>query len=172
MKSKSTCHKCGNIRHWASDHASGGSYHNTKYEVEAQKKNADQKPKNVLSFNMSHFGNIVNATSNCSNVPLLDDAAPYSGMGTDEFELLAPILLPNWNGEYEPLPESVSNRPYWQYGSGNHASESRRIIGSVMLFARTDLGNCVDIRHLIIEGSSQWLIGKNVTKHCNIEHIS
>eukprot|EP00171_Calliarthron_tuberculosum_P000101 IDg101t1 len=30
----------------------------------------------------------------------------------------------------------------------------------------------VRVRHLIIQGSSQWVIGRNVTKHCNIIHIN
>lgn len=62
-------------------------------------------------------------------------------------------------------------RPLWQYGSGKHKSEVRRIIGSLFLTAMSDSGNPIRMRHLIVEGSSQWVIGRNVTKSCDILQI-
>lgn len=61
--------------------------------------------------------------------------------------------------------------PYWQYGTGQHSSETRKNLGSVVLSARTDHNNMIHIRHLVIEGSSQWIIGRNVTRFGNIIHI-
>lgn len=45
------------------------------------------------------------------------------------------------------------------------------MIGSEVLFMSSHLGDVVSVRHLIIENSSQWVIGRNVTKFSNIVHI-
>lgn len=103
--------------------------------------------------------------------PLLDDGAPYSGIRSAEFTVLQPVLLPSWNGQLQSLPEELQSRPFWQYGSGGHFSESRRILGSVLLCAKSLNENLFSIRHLIIEGSSQWVAERIVMKLCNIEHI-
>ena len=42
---------------------------------------------------------------------------------------------------------------------------------SVLISAKSDQGVPLQIRHLIIEGSSQWVIGRNVTRFCNIHHF-
>lgn len=96
--------------------------------------------------------------------PVLDDGAPYSGIGMDEFKIVKPIMLPEWDGKLEELPDCIKDRPRWQYGMGSHSSKTRRILGSVMFARLTDEGNEVRIRHLIMEGSSKWVIGRNVTK--------
>lgn len=103
--------------------------------------------------------------------PLVDDAAPYSGVGLREFYDLQEGVMPKWNGNLEPLPNSVKGRPYWQYGRGEHSSKPRRILGSVFLITIFDQGTPVGIRHLIIDGSSSWVIGRNVTPKANINHI-
>lgn len=51
------------------------------------------------------------------------------------------------------------------------SSESRPILGSFLLSAVTDEGTVVKIRHLIVEGSSQWVFGRNLTMHCDLLHI-
>lgn len=104
--------------------------------------------------------------------PLLDDGAPYSGMGLADFQVLQPLLLSDWNGELLSLPKHLQSRPYWQCGNGEHSSETRKILGLVLLSSRTDNGDTVTICHLIIEGSSQWIIGRNVTRKCNVERIA
>lgn len=40
-----------------------------------------------------------------------------------------------------------------------------------MLIAVSDSGTLVNVRHLFIEGTSQWVIGRNVTCICSIIHI-
>ena len=100
--------------------------------------------------------------------PLVDNAAPYSGIGMKEFQLIQPIIAPDWNGEFDPLPDSVADRPFWQYGSGSHSSDSREIIGSVLLTLRSNSGTAVSVRHLVIDGSSQWVIGRNIVRKCNL----
>ena len=44
--------------------------------------------------------------------PLLDDGAPYSGLGSTELKLIAELSLPGWDGKLQPIPESVVDRPY------------------------------------------------------------
>lgn len=78
--------------------------------------------------------------------PLLDE---------DEFKLLQPYVCPEWNGKFGELPKVVRHRPFWQHGTGSHASKLRFIIGSVYINARSYEGAEVRINYLIIEGSSQ-----------------
>lgn len=46
-------------------------------------------------------------------------------------------------------------------------SEERPILGSVFFTCFSDLGRPAAIRHLVIAGSPQWLVGCNVTRSCN-----
>lgn len=103
--------------------------------------------------------------------PLVDDGAPYSGLGIVELRTLATSLLPDWDGKLDPVPVQIQSRPYWQYGKGSHASSKRKILGSILLKANSDSGAPVLIRHLVLDGSSQWVIGRNFTKSCNILHM-
>ena len=100
--------------------------------------------------------------------PMVDDGAPYSGMGLKEFRVLAEYIMPTWDGKLQPIPEPIADRPFWQYGKGQHASARRPILGSVMLSITSEEGTVINIRHLRIDGSSQWLIGRNVTTKANI----
>ena len=71
-----------------------------------------------------------------------------------------------------PLPTAISHFRYWQFGSGQHASPAKPIRGSTMLRFRSDAGNEIEIRHIVIDGSSPWVIGRNVTRKCDIVHIN
>ena len=44
--------------------------------------------------------------------PLLDDGAPYSGLGMHELKILSPYLHKNWHGEQDPLPSAIGNRTH------------------------------------------------------------
>ena len=90
--------------------------------------------------------------------PLLDDVTPYSGLVSTELKLISEIIFPDWDTKLQPIPESVADRPYWQYGSGEHSSEAMKVLGSVVFQAQTDQGDVVKSRHLVIEGSSQWIL--------------
>lgn len=85
--------------------------------------------------------------------------------------MLQPFLLPEWSGKLDPLPDAVSDRPIWQYGVGTHRSSAQRILGAVLINARCDGGTAVKIWHLIIDGSSQWVVGRNVTRKCNVIYL-
>ena len=75
------------------------------------------------------------------------------------------------NRPLTPIPDALDGHTHWQYGTEEHSSSRRRILGSVMFTATSDSGLNVFIRHLFLDGSSQWVIGKNVTQKANILQI-
>lgn len=44
-------------------------------------------------------------------------------------------------------------------------------MGSILLHACTGHGNVVSNRHFIVDGFSQWLVGRDVAKGCHTEHV-
>lgn len=103
--------------------------------------------------------------------PLVDDGAPYSAIGNVKLRLLLGHLGKEGGFVIEPIPSSLHGHTHWQYGVGEHASAPRAILGSVKVPAVSENGRSVLIRHLVLDGSSQWVIGKNVTGRSNILHI-
>lgn len=101
---------------------------------------------------------------------LVDDGAPYSAIEKTELQVLMEKCGNEINTRLDKIPSCLNGTTHWQYGSGMHASAKRPIIGSFMINARTDNGNIVKIRHLVLQGLSQWVIGKNVTDHSDILH--
>lgn len=125
---------------------------------------------------MTHLPNPVLTPSKPSTLiqrgPLLDDGAPYSAIGTTELSLICADILPHWKpGVYDPLPDQLLDTPFMQYGTGQHASKPKRLVGSVLVPVLSDQNTTINIRHLVVQGSSQWVIGRNITKHCTIERI-
>ena len=102
--------------------------------------------------------------------PLVDDGAPYSAIGEVELQLVSSELI--HKPELESKPDAVAEYDRWQYGQGDHSSFAKEIIGSVELFVTTDKKELISIRHLVIKGSSGWVIGRNVTSPCDIQHIN
>lgn len=172
-KNETQCRRqgCDKYGHWYKDHNPDGS-------LKPGVKSFDSTPSGAQSeallkkvtFNMVNLGE-ENIILYSSIGPLFDDGAPYSGIWLEEFKIVQKLVCPSWNGNFEKLPELVLLRPFWKYGIGSHASKSRRIIGSVLISARSDQGDEINIRHLVIEGSSQWVTGRNVTQKCNIVRI-
>ena len=70
-----------------------------------------------------------------------------------------------------PLPDSIAHYRYWQFGSGTHASEAKPIRGSVLLNFISDSGSTITIRHVVISGSSPWVLGRNITRKCDLVHL-
>lgn len=89
-------------------------------------------------------------------------------MGAEQRSILAEDIMPNWNRQLDTLPESVKHRPLWQYRGGNPSSIRKSIIGSVVLSTRCEEGGLVQIRHVIIDGSSPLVIGRNFTRNAGI----
>lgn len=147
------------------------------------------KPRGTVRFNMAQLSSsskIIASTVGLKNKPeyysinpndphsigpMLDDGAPYSAIGFDELQSLSKYILPNWNGTLDPIPDSISDRPYWQYGVGAHAIPVRAIIGSIIFNVRTSDGSNIELRHLVLDGSYNWVIGRNITRFSNINHM-
>ena len=49
-----------------------------------------------------------------------------------------------------PLAKALAGRTLWQYGSGSHISETRRILGSLIITAILDHGTNVEITHVVL----------------------
>ena len=86
---------------------------------------------------------------------LINDFAPYSGIVFHELKLLLPYLKINRNGKMNPPAKALAGRTLWQYGSGNHISEKRRILGSLIITAILDRGTNIEITHVVIGESSE-----------------
>lgn len=127
--------------------------------------------KKSVSYNTVRLNNTSQISTNLLGL-LCNDGSSYSGIWKIEFRKLQPRIKPNWNGKFDPLLSSITNRPYWQYGSGKHSSVLQKLIGLIFLTATTDQRNIIQIHHVIIEGSSQWVIDRNVTRKSNIMHTS
>lgn len=200
MKCKPKCKRCGKYGHWYNDYESDGTLKpntmssdqpitNTNIASPTSDKSESTPAVNdTVRFNMaklSSSSNIIASTvdinknqinvnnNSCSIVgPMLDDGAPYSAIGIEELRSLYLSILPNWNGSLESIPEKIADRPFWQYGVGAHARAARRILGSVILNVNIPGGYTVQLRHLVLDGSSNWVIGRNITKHSNIIHMN
>lgn len=61
------------------------------------------------------------------NGQLIYNGAPYSAIGMEEIHLIAPSLIPTWN--FNPVPESISARPFSQYKVGADASPHHQSLG-------------------------------------------
>lgn len=103
--------------------------------------------------------------------PTVDDGASYSSIGITELNQIRNQLIHKITS-IDPKPPGWSRFEYLRFGGGAHSSPSRKILGSVPIFVRTNSGALASIRHLVIEGSSLWLIGRNVTRRCDILHIN
>lgn len=103
--------------------------------------------------------------------PTVDNGAPYSAIGYFELCLLASDIIPDWDGTLDAPPSSFVNKRKWQYGVGMHSSESRHILGAITLTAKFDCAT-IKICHLVSGGSSQLVIGRNVTSRGNILHMN
>lgn len=102
--------------------------------------------------------------------PLVDDGAPFSAICFFELTQWSIVILTSFDGVINPIPEILSGLRQWQNGSGTYASAPRNILCSINLTFRTDGDNEVDICYLVLDGSSQWVIGRNVTSPCDIIH--
>ena len=107
-----------------------------------------------------------NNPPHCDLGPMLDDGAPYSALGIIELKMLRPII------DMDPIPSPISEFEYWQFGSGAHSSAAKPILGSTNIKCKSDHGSPISIRHIIVQGSSPWVIGRNITRLCDIIHIN
>lgn len=110
---------------------------------------------NLLNNHTTLSTLLFNQCSTKSANPLVDVGAPYSAISAVELALLRYMVDQPENKTYGAMPNYVSHYRWWQYGSGEHASQRPRISGSAMLSCGSDGANLVSISHFVVEGSSQ-----------------
>lgn len=93
----------------------------------------------------------------------VDDGAPFSAIGMTELRLLR-HLNPSSPVPLDPIPSSMYQYKWWKFGSGKQSSAKRLITGSVNVTVMTDNNNTVRIIYLVLQGSSQWVVGKNASR--------
>lgn len=121
----------------------------------------------AITFNNSNFHIDSSSSNDRTHLPphlgpLVNDGAPYSSICAVVLSNLSSHILPGWKVALDPLRKVVANRLYWKYGTGYHASGVRYIIGSVIITISNDEGHPVSIIHLVLNGSSQWMIGRKI----------
>lgn len=194
MKCNKTCRQCRKFGHWKNDHADDGSlkpgapcleqpptdsdsdgFSHTKANGSPQA-NPKKKPNVSLGFTSALCksllaGNVAqSAISDFRKVgPLVDDAAPYSAIGEMELHIIEKQVL--HLPVLEPKLKIFANHDTWQYGSEDHDSQRKLILGSVEIFVKTYNDDLISICHLVIHGSSGWVVGPNITRLYTIEHI-
>ena len=96
--------------------------------------------KEAITFNIA----MLNGTSSFSSShligPLLDAGVSYSGSGLLELEMLSQYLRSNCNSKLDPLPLAIADRTRCQYGFRSHSSDSRRVLGSIVISASLNNG--------------------------------
>lgn len=87
LKDKSQCHKCGKYGHWHSDHNQDGSLKLGARSSPApiQNDSGSTSSKKTVTFGMVKMVSDDHDIDTDFFGPLLDDGAPYSGMGLFEF---------------------------------------------------------------------------------------
>lgn len=143
---------------------------NTEYRAERRK---------TISFNFSKAMQNIETKSTKTKKAideilqlLVDYGAIYSAIGELELTVMMKehnIICTNIKSS---IPSGLKGNRYLQYGNGSHGSPPRKIIGSVDIQALSDSSVTIIIIHIILQGPSLWVIGKNVTCHVNIEHIN
>lgn len=104
--------------------------------------------------------------------PLVADGTPYSAIDIIELKLLSDLLGLHKRVQLEPVPKSFYAYKPRQYGIGTHSSAARKTLGFTMVNGKSDNGHCTETRHLVINGSSQRMVFKNVIKSANISHAN
>ena len=131
--------------------------------------NDNEKNKTVSNNIAALVGSSAN-TSGCSENTkppkklglLVDSAAPYSAIGLVELNLMAEHVGLSSHFKLASIPDSLNGHTHWKYGKGKRASQARRILGSIVLTAISDNYRSVCITHLVLDGSSQWVIGQKL----------
>lgn len=89
--------------------------------------------------------------SNYSETPsialMIDIGAPYSEIV--QIDLFALNSLSSRSAPIYDIPAAFINCPFWQYVSGDFASDYSPIIGYTLIQLQINDGNIINIRHLV-----------------------
>lgn len=157
---KYPCNLCGKYGHCKSSHNEDGSLpsnvpsydsptesnqSHSRSEKNGSSSNTNHEKshnwkKKAVSFNKATLTTFSSSTKNCSVElgPLVDSGAPYAAIGLFELNLLADHVGIRSNPKLDAIPNSLKGHTHMQYGDGEHASVPRRILGSIVLTARSD----------------------------------
>lgn len=100
--------------------------------------------------------------------PLLDGGVPYSVIGLAELYLLANLLNLELHWKILPIPKALNGHTRWKYEIGDHASASGKIYGGTVIEVMSENSSPFPITHLILEGSSKWVVCSSLTRESNI----
>lgn len=84
--------------------------------------------------------------------PMLDYGALYSPIGYSDIGTLSSQVASDWTGQLDPLPALFRPFLYRRYGAGDHHSETRSILVSVVLKKYVPDGTQLLMRHLVFYG--------------------
>lgn len=101
---------------------------------------------------------------------MVDDQAPHSSIGEVELSFHGKCLLER-ETIVEDHPKDFGDAQFWQFCLRDHASPRRRILVSANLHLTTHSMCRIAVRNIVIEGSPQWILGRSITRMCNILHI-
>ena len=118
LKARCQCRLCKKYGHWVEDHFPDGKLKpgtaSTDEPVD-KRKQTHQPTDGTLTF-MAKLSRTAldNDLFAGHHGPLLDDGAPFSGIGFTEFKMLQSRILPDWSGTLDALPDIIQKTPYWQ----------------------------------------------------------
>lgn len=105
---------------------------------------------------------------------MVDDGAPHSTIGYSELSILIRLThnsTASVKSMISLLPDSISNLQFFQFGYGQYAISAKLVIGSGVIDFRSHSGTKISIRHIVVEGSSPRVLGRNITRECDLVHI-
>lgn len=95
---------------------------------------------------------------------LLGNYAPYAAVEKLEFLKVACILMPNCKEDLDPVPKSLFSYSFRKYGCGQHSSSKSAMLGSIVLSILSGSDTKFMIRHVVLQGSSQYFLAKYYQK--------
>lgn len=102
---------------------------------------------------------------------MLDNkSARYSVIGNTELRIHSRQLVKG-DITMHPKPRELRRFDFWQFGAGSNSSDRRAILGYIVYYMLSDNEKVVAVCHLVIDGSSQWVLGQKGMSMCNIIHI-
>lgn len=93
LKEKTKCNRCGKYEHRATDHKCDG-YEKFGFKSLHAPANKSKGEKNVISFNMAQISSLDSLEYENVVGLLLDNAAPYSGIGLVELNRIKDCICP------------------------------------------------------------------------------
>lgn len=103
--------------HWASEHNDDGTLKSGAVLIEsigaANTSTDTPSRRKTIMVNLASLGDCHQECDFPYDFigPLVDNGAPYSGIGLYEFSLLKSFLVPKWNRKSDPLRASIVDTP-------------------------------------------------------------